>query len=79
MMEHKAIRKELLGRSNEWIAERIAGVEQTNAALLEALLAIRNDEGRVCESYDTCSHLVCKSSYTAWAIADEAIRKAKGD
>ena len=36
MMDNPEIRKELLGRSNAWIAERIASVEATNAALLEA-------------------------------------------
>ena len=38
MMNHPEIRKELLGRSNEWIAERIAAVEQTNAELLYELI-----------------------------------------
>ncbi len=46
--------------------------------LLEALEQIRIHQGKVCEEYDLCSHIACKSSYSAWVIADKAIQKARG-
>ncbi len=41
--------------------------------LREALLEIRNDEGRVCDVYELCDHVACASSYAAWVIADMAL------
>lgn len=40
-----------------------------------ALEEIRR-EGKVCDQYETCEHRSCRSSYTAWAIADEALGAA---
>jgi hypothetical protein len=37
---------------------------------LEAIHA----EGKVCAGYETCEHESCRSSYTAWAIADAYLR-----
>ncbi len=41
---------------------------------IDALLKIK-DEGIVCGNYDTCKHSSCKSSHTAWVLADEALKK----
>jgi hypothetical protein len=41
--------------------------------LREALERIRTDEGKVCDTYETCTHRACQSSYAAWAIADAAL------
>lgn len=41
---------------------------------IKALEEIRDNQGRVCESYETCGHTSCLSSYASWVIADKAIR-----
>ena len=41
---------------------------------VRALETIKRDEGKVCEQYETCTHLACSSSYSAWAIADATLR-----
>jgi hypothetical protein len=41
---------------------------------LIALKDIKQNEGRVCENYDTCTHTACESSYGAWVAADRALR-----
>lgn len=48
------------------------------ARLREALERIRRDEGKVCAVFEVCDHRACQSSYTAWAIADEALRPITG-
>ena len=79
MAEAKVLSRDALLEqlSEEQLAQDLAKAESQNAELLEALEEIHNKEGQVCENYGACSHLVCKSSYTAWVIADEAIHKAK--
>ena len=42
--------------------------------LLSALEKIKNDEGAVCSNFELCTHESCRSSYSAWAIADGALR-----
>lgn len=39
----------------------------------EGLQRIRNEEGKVCDSYEICDHKACESSYRAWAIADSIL------
>ena len=47
---------------------------QTRVEQLEAALrAIRDTQGEVCDEYEVCTHRACRSSYSAWAIADEAL------
>jgi hypothetical protein len=41
--------------------------------MLAALLEIRDNCGDVCEEFDACEHLACKSSYDAWVIADAVL------
>lgn len=41
---------------------------------LRAALELVHEEGRVCPEYETCDHAACQSSYTSWAIADEALK-----
>lgn len=43
--------------------------------LREALEQIRLVAGKVCDSYETCDHPACQSSYAAWAIADKALQR----
>ena len=41
-----------------------------------ALRTIKNNYGQVCEKYDQadgCGHESCQSSYSAWAIANQAL------
>lgn len=38
-----------------------------------ALDRIRSMYGRVCEEYEICEHRSCHDSYSAWAVADEAL------
>jgi hypothetical protein len=41
---------------------------------MAALKEIKEQEGRVCEDFELCTHSSCRSSYSAWAIADSALR-----
>lgn len=40
-----------------------------------ALEQIREHQGKVCADYCTCRHESCRSSYSSWTIADEALSK----
>jgi len=44
------------------------------AIALKALETIQANEGRLCEIYEICDHVACRSSYTSWALADAALR-----
>lgn len=46
---------------------------------LKALTFIRDNEGKVCSEYETCSHVACNSSYSAWVTSDEAIKTVEGN
>ena len=74
MMDNPEIRKELLGRSTEWIAERIATVESQNAELLEALRDVMTMFPDMCADAD-----MCNDPHTLGTInkAREAIQQAK--
>lgn len=39
----------------------------------QALERIKTEEGKVCPEFQICEHESCRSSYAAWAIADEAL------
>ena len=43
------------------------------AALREVLQEIRDNEGKVCEEYEICTHPACRSSYESWRRAAEAL------
>ncbi len=39
-----------------------------------ALRTIKNNYGQVCDEYaEGCKHESCRSSYSAWAVADQAL------
>jgi len=42
----------------------------------DALLEITREQGKVCRNFEICRHEACRSSYTAWAIADKALKEA---
>ncbi len=44
------------------------------AKLVAALEEIKT-EGRVCSGFELCTHAACRSSYSAWVIADEALKE----
>ena len=45
---------------------------------LKALVLIRDAYGHVCAHYETCTHVACKDSYSAWAVADATLLKLAG-
>jgi len=45
-----------------------------NARLRAALQRIHDRCGQVCSEFEVCTHPACNASYTAWAIADAALR-----
>ena len=46
---------------------------ETEVKVLRKALDLIHNEGKVCDSYETCSHIACASSYTSWAYADQAL------
>lgn len=57
-------------------ASRRVQLEAEVERLRAALERIRRDEGKVCAEFTECEHRACQSSYTAWAIADEALQRS---
>ena len=50
--------------------------EENSKALkitIKALKEIRNNEGAVCNNFELCHHDACKSSYSSWQIANQAL------
>ena len=47
--------------------------------LYQALEEIKRKEGKVCAGFELCHHASCRSSYGAWAIADEALKAVQKD
>jgi hypothetical protein len=54
-------------------AAEIEALRARCARLEEALSTIRDNEGHVCEEFETCTHSACRSSMAAWSIADAAL------
>ncbi len=54
--------------------EESEAMDDAVALMLRALQTIKRDEGKVCDQYESCMHLACSSSYSAWAIADSTLR-----
>ncbi len=46
----------------------------TEERLLEFLLAMHMDEGKVCPEFETCRHPACRSNQVMWEMADAAIQ-----
>lgn len=66
----------LFGFESERIAILKAALkasEAEGARLRAVLVLIRSDCGKVCDTFDTCPHVACASSYRAWALADQAL------
>jgi hypothetical protein len=75
-MRHAAIdEQKSLG---ELLEEAWAGRPQHDlyaevARLRGVLERIKAESGRVCDEYETCTHIACASSHHAWEIADAAL------
>jgi len=41
---------------------------------IKALEEIRDTQGKVCQEFEICDCVGCKSSYASWAIADKALQ-----
>lgn len=54
--------------------EALGKLTSGTAPWLAALKHIRDHEGRVCETFEVCTHRSCASSYAAWAYVDAALR-----
>lgn len=42
-----------------------------------ALKQIKENQGLVCENYELCDHVSCRSSHSAWIIAEAALSEEK--
>ena len=62
-----------LGNAVVSLNTRLIATMAERARYRDALSLIRETEGRVCPEFTICTHESCRSSYTAWAIADEAL------
>ncbi len=49
-----------------------------NEKLRKALEDIKENQGRVCSDFETCTHEGCTSSHASWAIAESALMALKG-
>lgn len=54
-------------------------LQQRIAKLEAALKLIKDEEGKVCENFGSCTHRACNSSCAAWMIADEALGGTDGE
>lgn len=52
-------------------AQMVAEINLLRSALEE----IKRYYGQVCSSYETCTHESCRSSYGAWATAEDVLRE----
>ncbi len=48
--------------------------EEIVAKLREALDDIRENQGRVCPNFESCTHESCKSSHASWEIARAVLK-----
>jgi hypothetical protein len=61
-------------RGPRWDDEDVRPVCLDAGLLWAALAKIRDEEGKVCPDFELCTHDACRSSYSAWAIADAALK-----
>lgn len=59
--------------ANPYKERRVAQLVAELNLLHGALEEIKRYYGKVCGSYETCTHESCQSSYAAWATADVAL------
>jgi hypothetical protein len=59
-----------------WVCTRCLADELGDIAEvgLRALTKIKEEEGHVCPDFELCTHEACRSSYSAWAVADAALQ-----
>jgi hypothetical protein len=57
------------------VKELIEEALQKLTIATEALKEIRDTQGRVCDNFELCNHKSCQSSYSSWAIANQALYK----
>ena len=60
------------------LREGIQTLRAQHAALVAGLREIKNTQGKVCETYELCTHVACQSSYHSWSIADELLATLGG-
>ncbi len=60
------------------IAKAVDAMHKTDKRLHSALVEIKRECGQVCPEFETCDHAACRSSYTAWTIADKALSEERG-
>lgn len=53
----------------------ITRLTQRLDAALAALRTIRDSYGQVCSDFETCDHAACRASYSAWHVADQALKE----
>lgn len=54
---------------------RAEKAERERDALANALRDTRDIYGQVCENFELCEHESCRSSYSAWSLADAALAR----
>jgi hypothetical protein len=59
------------------LIQALAKMQEDRNNLRAALNEIKSEQGKVCADYETCDHVACRSSYTSWTIADQALQKDK--
>lgn len=52
-------------------------LQKENHNFRVALETIRAYYGKVCKDFEICQHPACRSSYGAWAVADETLHGRK--
>ena len=64
----KGLLNQVIGLQNEHTVDK-ARIRE----LEDALRKIKDTQGKVCKDYQICQHTSCSSSYSSWAIADNAL------
>ena len=61
------------------VLARVTAEQDRQAAITNnygiALQEIKERYGKVCDDYESCTHIACWSSYSAWATADGTLYK----
>ena len=59
--------------NDQW-QKKLAAEWAEKSRLTAALQRIHDQCGQVCSEFEVCEHRACSASYTAWAIADAALK-----
>jgi hypothetical protein len=60
------------------LEKRLEKTEHMLQIAREALVNIRDNQGRVCQMFEICTHESCRSSHASWEIADKALKDLEG-